>query len=107
MKNQPVHHTSDLSDAAVICRAFEHEWHWVNDTNITTGTRGRVVEFRRERKCGTCGALQKIWIETQYFSRKSYTDYPDGYLMKGGRLLKADARRELMQRETRARRRIR
>lgn len=37
------------------CRGDNHDWQWLTDANIVKNTRGRIIEWRRIRKCKRCG----------------------------------------------------
>ncbi len=95
-----------VSHDSLQCRAFDHAWKWVTDTEFEraarNGTRGKILSFERVRECQVCGSEQRITIDTIDWKRRSYVAYADYYLMVGRRLLKADARKELVRRHSRA-----
>lgn len=88
----------EFDDAYLYCRERGHHWRHRND-HLTYGARKRVSEVERTWSCPTCGTNMTEVVSVPDFTivRRKY-DYPDNYLADvpamGGRMLRADVRRE-------------
>lgn len=83
------------------CRGLRHAWaadpHW----EITTGPRGRVLEYRRQLSCVNCPATAVATFDAEMRPAKPRKiDYPPGYLVsKDNPISPAAARLEQVRRE--------
>ena len=68
----------------LVCRAFQHELHFVTD-RATKGARGRIVEFTRVRQCGVCGTrVETTYTLPEFRVKRRRYHYPDLYQVEGG-----------------------
>lgn len=92
------HAVGEIDDAYLYCREKGHHWQHKND-HLTFGARKRLAEAERSWLCHTCGTTMTETVSVPDFVivRRKY-DYPDNYLTDvpamGGRMLRADVRRE-------------
>lgn len=88
----------DMHNAYLYCRERGHHWRHRND-QVTYGARRRASEVTRTFTCDTCGTdvLEVVELPSFAVVRRKY-EYPDLYLADtqamGGRLYRADIRRE-------------
>jgi DNA-directed RNA polymerase subunit RPC12/RpoP len=89
-----------LPDAYVMCREI-HRWEDPWDDEVIVNTRGRVVQFTRNRRCGRCG--YKVWTSYSVPDMRRVKHghaHPKDYCAKGiGRINRDDVRIESLERQ--------
>lgn len=89
----------DMTEQALVCRSLDHPWNDGSDEEVLI-KRGRFFGCKRYVRCTRCGYSKVQVIDADFEVVKTIESrYPDGYLHSGGRLRKADARRERAQRQ--------
>lgn len=85
------------------CRE-NHLWRWTNDWGLTTGHRGKLLEFTRTKECERCHtkAHRRYDGTTGRVISGTYYEYADGYLSDtskpGNRIDAGKARLEMLRR---------
>lgn len=88
----------EMTKAVLECHMDGHWWQWTHDDQITRRGK-RILAFRRWHRCARCKkAVRWQQIEgSSWVVTRSYRIY-NGYLHKGGRLHRAEAREEYYKR---------
>lgn len=84
----------DMTEVALECRDTRHWWRHITDTDLVKSG-GKIIQFKRLDICDRCGAERTQTISCPSFVVVSATtNYPEGYLHDGGRVLVGEVRRE-------------
>lgn len=71
------------------CRGTkQHTWDFKTDWNLTSGPRGRLIEFTRTRVCLSCGSKTHVVFGVEpdgtFVWKYRRYEYADGYVIRRG-----------------------